>query len=84
MEAQPKLSKLQKHILQQIAESESGIVRIASLYNPSASNLKSTRSALSRAVGRLADRGLIEKLSLQIPGLERRRIPAVRIASART
>jgi predicted transcriptional regulator len=75
-----KLSKLQKRILHEVAKSEDGVVSVSSLYDPHAENLNAARAATSRAISRLQDRGLVERLAVSSPGLAGRKVPAIRIA----
>lgn len=61
MRTEAKLSKLQKSILGKIRESATGFVRVSSLYDHAAPNLKAARAATSRALARLRARELIRR-----------------------
>jgi DNA-binding MarR family transcriptional regulator len=81
--AQKKLSKLQKSILEKIAKSKKGFVRVSSLYDPAAPNLNAARAATSRALARLQARGLIvREASKELALLERRKVRAYRLTNA--
>ena len=68
----PKLSKLQKQILAELAGRDCVTVRALREHFPT-----TLRPSLSRAISRLQDRGLVERVSLQIG---KRTAPAVRLA----
>ena len=73
----PKLSKLQKQILAELAGRDCMTVRaLRERFAATTSREKTLRASLSRAISRLQDRGLVERVSLEIG---KRRAPAVRI-----
>ncbi len=71
-----KLSRQQKSILRKL-EGTNGLP-ISHLYKSSALNLRAVQASVSRALSRLQDRGLVERLS--ILGIGDRRVPGVRLA----
>ncbi len=75
----PKLSKLQKQILAQLDGRDSITVQALREHFAAitTSSDKTLRASLSRSISRLQDRGLVERVSLQVGT---RRAPAVRLA----
>ncbi len=74
----PKLSKLQKQILAELIGRDCVTVRMLhEHFTATTTGTEETlRASLSRAISRLQDRGLVERVSLEIG---KRRAPAVRI-----
>ncbi len=75
---QKKLSKQQKYILKRITGKE--CLPVSYLYNSGTDNRRSVQASASRAISRLQDRGLVERVS--IPGPSGRHVPGVRLVKS--